>query len=124
MIQGRDFPRVISLLMDHDDEVVARTSTGRAYYAAYLECRHFCEVHLGFVRSRSAREHNEVPRLLRMLDFELSDRLSFLRGIRNAANYDLELSGETARLQATQATDLAETIIARLDELSAGTPSS
>jgi hypothetical protein len=71
-----------------------------------------------------SREHRDVARLIAVIDRSVSTDLRFLRRYRNAADYDLELSGETARLQATQATDLAETIIARLDELSAGTPSS
>ena len=122
MIEGRDFLRVTSILKAHDDEAFARTSTGRAYYAAYLECRHFCEVRLGLVRSRTAREHGQVQGLLRTLDLELSDRLSFLRGIRNAADYDLALSSETVSSQAMQSAAVAVWIIARLDELSTGTP--
>lgn len=124
MIQGRDFLRVVTLFVEHHDEAFVRTSTGRAYYAAYLECRHFCEVHLGYVRRRTAREHNAVARLLKTADPELSDQLSFLRGIRNAADYDLELSWETVSRQATQSAAVAVRIIARLDELSARTPAS
>lgn len=122
MIEGRDFLRVTSILKGHEDEVFARTSTGRAYYAAYLECRLYCEVHLGLVRSRTAREHGQVQGLLRTLDLELSDQLTFLRGIRNAADYDLALSSQTVSSQATQSAAVAVWIIARLDELSAGTP--
>ncbi|CAN0506578.1 unnamed protein product, partial [Phaeothamnion confervicola] len=70
-------------------------SRERAYYAAYLEARSFCEAHLGFERSRKGSEHQEVPRQIGSVDPVLMVRLTFLRKSRNTADYDLDVSAET-----------------------------
>ncbi len=118
-MRGRDFLDVAHYLDHVEAEAFYRTRVGRAYYAAYLEARTFCEIALHYQRTRSAQEHRDVARLIAAINRGVSTDLRFLRRYRNAADYDLELSGETTRLQATQATELAETIIARLDELTA-----
>lgn len=100
----------------HEDEFV-RTRFGRLYYAAYLEARGFCETSLGYVRMRQGREHQNVPRLLATIDPDLSSSIRFLRNLRNAADYDLDLSPETIRLALGDALALSHDIIARLDEL-------
>ena len=123
-MRGRDYLDVAHYLDNVQAEAYYRTRLGRAYYAAFLEARSFCEITLDYRRTQMSREHRDVARLIAVIDRSVSTDLRFLRRYRNAADYDLELSGETARLQATQATDLAETIIARLDGLSMGTPSS
>lgn len=117
MTRGRDFLKVDAFLEDrHEDEFV-RTRIGRLYYAAYLEARGFCEVSLGYVRVRQGREHQDVPRLLSTMDPDLSSSLRFLRNLRNAADYDLDLSPETIRLTLGDALVLSQDVIARLDEL-------
>jgi hypothetical protein len=118
VIRGRDFLKVDAFLKDrHEDEFV-RTRIGRLYYAAYLEARGFCEVSLGYVRMRQGREHQDVPRLLSVVDPDLSSSIRFLRNLRNAADYDLDLSSETIRLNLGDALLLSHDIITRLDELS------
>lgn len=117
MIRGRDFLDVVDAIAGRQEEAFIRTSTGRFYYAAYLECRHFCERYLGYIRTQSSREHGEIPRLLTHHDSELVDQLLFPRSIRNAADYDLALSAETVTIQRTQALSLSRRIIAHLDEL-------
>ncbi len=117
MIRGRELIQVVEAVAHRPEEAFVRTCTGRCYYAAYLECRQYCEQNLGYVRTRSSREHNQIPRLLAYLDHELADWLIFLRTIRNAADYDVSLPIDTVRIQMTEARALARRIIARLDEL-------
>ena len=121
-MRGRDFLDVAHYLDNVEAEAFYRTKVGRAYYAAYLEARAFSEIALNYRRTRTSQEHQDVARLIAAIDRSVSTDLQFLRRFRNAADYDLDLSGKTVRLQAIQATELAETIIARLDELSTGTP--
>ena len=84
-----------------------------------IEARSWCEEHLGYKRVRSSREHAEVSALLGAIDPELSDTLAFLRTLRNAADYDMDLSLDTVELQIEDARILGSVIIARLDELTA-----
>jgi hypothetical protein len=117
VIRGRDFLKVDAFLENrHEDEFV-RTRIGRLYYAAYLEARGFCEVSLAYVRTRQGREHQDIRRLLSAVDPNLSASIRFLRNLRNAADYDLDLSSETIRLNLADALTLSHGIIARLDEL-------
>lgn len=55
-------------------------------------------------------------------DTDTADQLVFLRSIRNAADYDLDLSKGTILRNLDDGRDLARTIIARLDGLSATMP--
>ncbi len=116
-MRGREFVAVASFLQRFETESSLRAQTGRLYYAAYLEARSWCEEHLGYTRVRSSREHAEVSTLLGAVDAELSDTLAFLRTLRNAADYDMDLSLETVELQVEDARILGSAIIARLDEL-------
>jgi len=117
VIRRRDFLKVEAFPGDqHDDEFV-RTRIGRLYYAAYVEARGFCEVNLGYVRTRQGREHQDVPCLLSAVEPDLSSSIRFLRNLRNAADYDLDLSLETIRLNLADALTLSHEILARLDEL-------
>lgn len=117
MIRGRDFLKVDAFLENWYEDEFVRTRIGRLYYAAYLEARGFCEVSLGYVRMRQGREHQDVPRLLLTMDPDLSSPIRYLRNLRNAADYDLDLSSETIRLNLADALTLSHDIIARLDEL-------
>jgi hypothetical protein len=119
MIQGGDFLPVAAYLRQESGEAYLRTRVGRAYYAAYLEVRTFCELQLGYVRKRTSREHQEVAILLRVLDSDMVDKLKFLRTFRNVADYDIHLSPSTLAITADDAHAMAEQIIARLDELTA-----
>lgn len=108
---------VVDAIADWDEEAFIRTSIGRSYYAACLECRLFCERHLRYVRTRSSREHSQVQRLLAVYDQVLVDRLLFLRSTRNDADYEMSLSIDTLSIQRIQARSMSRRIIARLDEL-------
>ena len=119
MIRGRDFLLVGQFLETLAGEAGARTRTGRAYYAAFLEARQFCEDRLGHERVKSGGEHLTIPRVIATVDAKLEVDLAFRRQLRNHADYDLHLTEETIRLQLLDAVDLANDIIARLDELAA-----
>lgn len=118
MIKGREFLRAFEYLNGMADEVGARSQTSRAYYAAFLEARTFCELHLGYINRKSGREHGEVPHVLAMLDSNTADSLVFLRRLRNMADYDLDISTTTTIAeQARQSGASAQFIIDRLDRL-------
>jgi hypothetical protein len=117
MIEGRDFLRAFEYLEGMADEVGDRTQTGRAYYAAFLEARTFCETHLGYIVRKSGREHGEIPQVLTTLDSRSADNLVFLRRLRNVADYDLNVSAVTIAEQASWSGTIARSIIERLDEL-------
>lgn len=117
MIRGRDFLDFADILEINTSEASHRTQIGRAYYAAFLESRKYCETTLQHVRTRSPREHAEVARALAAVDPLLQVDLAFLRSVRNDADYELDLDAETMALQAAQARRRARSIIARLDEL-------
>ncbi len=116
MIEGRDFLDTADYLDTKPTEANRRTQIGRAYYAAFLESRHFCETMLQHVRSRSPREHAEVARTLARVDPQLKVDLAFLRSVRNDADYELDLDPGTIDLQTEQSLRLARSIITRLDE--------
>lgn len=117
MIKGRDFLATADYLGTNTTEANQRTQTGRAYYAAFLESRTYCETMLQHVRSRSPREHAEVAQTLATVDPQLKVDLAFLRSARNDADYELDLDATTIALQAEQSQRLARSIIARLDAL-------
>ena len=115
MIQGRDLLAVVAILAREDGEVFQRSLISRAYYAAYLESCSLCEDHLGFVRSARGAEHREVPTLLAAIDPDLRTRLRLLRQLRNAADYDIELSAQTIAHSAQQSRLYATSILTALD---------
>jgi hypothetical protein len=117
MITGRELLEVGAFLESMDGEASTRTQTGRAYYAAFLESRTFCERYQGHIRKKSGREHAEVPMLLSGLDAELPVDLAFLRKLRNMADYETDISQDTVQRQAVLAKEFAHRFIARLDEL-------
>ena len=93
----------------------SRTRVSRAYYAAYLEARSFCETHLALVRSGKGSEHQEVPRQIAPIDPQVMVGLTFLRKSRNMADYDLDVSAATMTRVALDAERMAAIIIAALD---------
>jgi hypothetical protein len=117
MIEGRDFLRAYEFLDGMADEVGARTQTGRAYHAAFLEARSVCEIHLAYERTKTSREHAEIARLRKAFDPRMGDDLAILRRLRNLADYDLTVSNATVLLQAARADDYALSIISRLDRI-------
>lgn len=118
-MRGRDFLEVAQYLHTPDGEAYLRTRIGRAYYAAYLEARTFCEDRLGYARTKSSREHQDIPRLIRSIDSFLADELAFLRSYRNTADYNLDISIDTVELNATQAETKAVFVIVALNALAA-----
>jgi hypothetical protein len=69
------------------------------------------------MREARGAEHQEVPRLLGSLDLDLRTHLSILRRLRNAADYDTDLSAETILRSARDARAYAESILTTLDHL-------
>lgn len=114
-MRGREFLRLSSLLATTPEEAAIRTRTSRAYYAAYLEARTFCEREFGYIRVKQSREHQDVPNLLRPLAPDIVGHLTFLRNLRNIADYDLDVSTATVRGSALQAELLAHEVVASLD---------
>ncbi len=117
MIEGRDFLDISTILSETRSEASQRTQIGRSYYAAFLEARQYCEANLQHVRSRSPREHNEVAQALGRVEPQLKVDLTFLRSVRNGADYDIDLDPDTIELQADQSHRLARSIISRLDRM-------
>lgn len=115
-MRGREFLQLSSLLATSSEEAAIRTRTSRAYYAAYLEARAFCETRLGYVRVKQSREHQDIPDLLRPVAPEIVAHLTFLRNLRNIADYDLDVSHATVEGSAGQAELLAQEVVARLDD--------
>jgi len=69
------------------------------------------------MREARGAEHQEVPRLLGSLDLDLRTHLSILRRLRNAADYDTDLSAETILRSARASRAYAESILTTLDHL-------
>lgn len=116
---GREFIAVAIQLRMTDTEAAQRTRIDRAYYAAFLEGRRFAQVHLGLPTDRTRATHGSVAEALASIDTQFQVDLGLLRKLRNSADYELDLSLESARVQADQACILAGSIIARLDRLDA-----
>ena len=116
-MRERAFLDVAGYVEDLEIEASLRTQIGRLYYSAYFEARTWCEQNLDYTRTRFAREHAEVARLLTELDSDLADNLAFLRVFRNAADYDMEMPAETVLLQLGESRRRAANVIARLDSL-------
>jgi len=114
-MRGRDFLGTCAVLASVADEAAVRTRTGRAYYAAYLEARAFCEEQLGYVRVKQSREHQDVPRLLSPVDRDVVSRLLLLRQLRNIADYEMDVSRATVTGVVHQAESFARAVIASLD---------
>jgi len=114
-MQGRDFLTAVQHLAEHPDEPSLRSSISRSYYAAYLEARSFCEAVLGYTRTRSSAEHQDIPKLLDSIDKDLVVKLRFLRSRRNMADYDLDVSLATIAGNVPVAERFAAEIIAALD---------
>ncbi len=118
-MQGRRFLEVAQRLEREVEEPFVRNRVGRAYYAAYLKARQFCEQHLGYARTKSSREHQEVPPLIRAMDPNIVVKLALLRKYRNAADYEMDISIDAITHNAEDGEAFAIEIIARLDELAA-----
>ncbi|MGB3307858.1 MAG: HEPN domain-containing protein [Thermomicrobiales bacterium] len=118
-MRGRDFLEIVRRYRHETSEPFLRDRIGRAYYAAYLEARTFCETQLGYTRTKSSREHREVARLIEGKSQRVADRLAFLRSMRNTADYELDISLTTLTADAEDAAAYAEEIIAWLDDLAA-----
>lgn len=114
MIRGRDLLDIVEVLEDLDTEAAIRTQIGRLYYAAFLEVRTWCEIHLGYSRVRMAREHQALANAMSSLDPNLTSDMHLLRDIRNAADYDEFLSVEDVRDLKKQAQALTQGILRRL----------
>lgn len=82
MMHGREFLEVSAYLKGLESEASARTRVGRAYYAAFLEARAYCESVLGYQRTMTGREHSDVPKLLKSFDSDIAANLAFLRQLR------------------------------------------
>ena len=110
-MRGRDYLEGLT------SEASLRTAIGRVYFAAYLECRFWCENHLGYQRQQLGREHKEVARLLNPRNPDITDNLTFLRAYRNTADYDLGVSVTTLQDEYRNAIDRAKLVISFLEAL-------
>ncbi|HYI25758.1 MAG TPA: hypothetical protein VD767_10140 [Thermomicrobiales bacterium] len=116
-MRGRDFLDIVGVLKPVESEASLRTRVGRMYYAAYLEARGWCEIHLGYQRVKLGREPADVQRMLAAIDSDIADNLAFLRGYRNTADYDLNVSSETLLMQHADALDRVNVVIGLLETL-------
>ncbi|MGN6032105.1 MAG: hypothetical protein ACTHQE_10625 [Thermomicrobiales bacterium] len=114
-MRGREFLGTCAVLASVSDEAASRTRTSRAYYAAYLEARAFCEDQLGYSRTKQSREHQDVPRLLHSIDRDVVSSLLLLRQLRNIADYDMDVSIGAVTGAVRQAESFAQAVIAALD---------
>jgi hypothetical protein len=119
VIRGREFLEVRQFLLGMAGEASARTRTGRAYQAAYLEALAYCEHFLSYRRRRGASDHAELARVIAAEDLGLAGNLENLRKLRNAADYDVEESMERIARDVMWSGVLARSIISRLDVLTA-----
>lgn len=87
------------------------------YYAVYLEARTWCEQNRGYQRTQYSREHSDISRPILEVDAELADSLAFLRRLRNVADYDIGVSGETMMRQRADAGLMTAAVLDRLDSL-------
>src|SRR4051794_14520887 len=119
----REFQKVATGLLGHHSPAHNRSAISRAYYAAF----HVALMHLranGFTFSKSDSRHNEVSRHLLWCDDKLvkaiGSELSDFRGVRNKADYDLEVAElETDKTAALWA-KAAERHIEELDQAFGG----
>lgn len=98
-VTGPDLIRVAAVLSSHmqNDEAGDRAQIGRIYYAAFLECRRYCESSHNYVRKTGgSSDHKDIPNLLSSkkaipLGGQMASvayHLRLLRVLRNAADYD------------------------------------
>ncbi len=118
---GREFIAIAVQLRTTRTEAAYRTRISRAYYAAFLEARQFAGERAAMASNRSSATHRLVAEALAPFDAQFQIDLGILRGMRNGADYDLDLSPETLALQADQASALAASVIARLDQYASST---
>lgn len=117
MIVGRDYLPIIERLTVDASSASMRTRIGRYYYAAFLECRAYCERRMGYERSKMAREHQAIANLLGLRDQSIADALQDLRTIRNSADYEESLSDNVIEALLERAEDLGHFILNRIDSL-------
>jgi hypothetical protein len=115
MIHGRDFLEIVTILESYASSASMRTRIGRFYYAAFLECRAYCETRWGYERSRMAREHQAIADLIGSKDRILADALKVLRVARNAADYDDRLDDVAVSELLERAEGLSLYILRQLD---------
>lgn len=116
-MRGSDFLDIASQMADRPEEAWVRNRIGRLYYGTYLEFREHFERFFGFDRTRLSNEHVAVQDLLGHLSQQLSINLKDLRKMRNAADYDLDLSDETLATLVESAEDAAGKLMRFLNDL-------
>ena len=119
MIQGADYLAVVDILDRHPSDAAMRMQISRLYYAAFLESRSWCELHLGYSRVKMAREHQAIANALSVVDPELHVSLRALRETRNAADYDDHLTPAQVADLLTFARSLAAETLTKLKTLQA-----
>lgn len=115
MISGRDYLPIIECLTADTSSASMRTRIGRCYYAAFLECRAYCERRMGYTRSKMAREHQAIANLISMEDQSIADALKDLRLARNAADYDELLDDQEIEAFPKRAEDLGRFVLDHID---------
>ena len=72
----------------HDGrEAAFRAAASRAYYAAFWHLRRVVEERLGSIDATGPEVHREVHRATQLWDEAAANRLSYLRSLRNLADY-------------------------------------
>lgn len=82
-----ELANTLSADVNYEDEAVYRTSTGRAYYAAYLICRRYLEINGDAISGTTT--HKEVIDKIRGKNPHVGSLLYRLRRNRNEADYDV-----------------------------------
>lgn len=114
MISGRDYLPIIERLTADSSSASMRTQIGRYYYAAFLECRAYCERRMGYNREKMAREHQAIANPIGVQDPSVAVASKELRLARNAADYDETLSEDVVRLILERAEELGRFILDRI----------
>lgn len=77
-------------------EAAHRTAISRAYYAAFLSVRDYCDNQDIVVQGNVARSHDNVIRAMWEIPhhskYDMADELKRLKKLREAADYDLKYS--------------------------------
>lgn len=70
-------------------EASSRSAVSRAYYAAFCQARNYAQQHLGYVSTRSAKDHEDVRQYFRQSRrLQIASDLDRLRQWRNQCDYN------------------------------------
>lgn len=103
-------------------EAAHRTAISRAYYAAFLSVRDYCDNEKIVVQGNVARSHDNVIHAMWEFPhhnrFDMANELKRLKKLREVADYDLEY--KHAEQDSQKVVDDAEELIKWVQELPSG----